>query len=122
MRKVIMDNGVQDWDFGSAQYVKAVVKNVEEYLTKQGKSLPAQAKYPLLNGYCPDIDISDKLGSDNASYYQSLIEILRWVVELGHIDICVEVSMLSSYLSLPSKGHLDQPFHIIEYMKKNHNT
>ena len=55
-------------------------------------------------------------------YYQSLIGILRWIVESGRVDICCEVSMLSSCLALPREGHLEQLFHIFAYLKKKHNT
>ena len=47
-----------------------------------------------------------------APYYQSLIGILRWIVELGQVDICVEVSMLSAHLALPHQGHLDEVLRI----------
>jgi hypothetical protein len=42
---------------------------------------------------------------------------LRWAVELGHIDIATKVSLLSSHLALPSKGHLQQVYHIFGYVK-----
>jgi hypothetical protein len=43
-------------------------------------------------------------------------------VELGRVDICLEVSMLSSHLALPREGHLQQVFHVFGYLKKYHNT
>ena len=48
----------------------------------------------------------------DAAYYQSLIGILRWIVELGRVDVCLEVSMMSSHLALPREGHLEQVLHI----------
>ena len=48
-----------------------------------------------------------------------LIGILRWIVELGRIDIMVNVSMLFSYMMQPCIGHLDQAFHIFGYLKRN---
>ena len=108
MRLTELPNGVKAWAFGSAQYVKAAVSNVKEYLSKQGKSLPTKVKTPLSNGYRPEIDISEELDNEGASYYQSLIGILRWMVELGRVDICCEVSMMSSHLALPRQGHLNQ--------------
>ena len=48
--------------------------------------------------------------------------ILRWIVELGRIDICLEVSMMSSHLAMPRKGHLNQVLHIFAYLCKYHNT
>ena len=41
------------------------------------------------------------------------------MVELGIIDICCEVSMMSSHLALPREGHLAQFFHIFVYLKKH---
>jgi hypothetical protein len=57
-----------------------------------------------------------------ASYYGSLIGILRWAVELGRVDITTEVSMMSSHLALPRVGHLAQLFHIFAYLKNRHNA
>jgi len=48
-----------------------------------------------------------------------LIGILRWIVELGRIDIMVDVSLLSSYTMQPRIGHLDQAFHIFGYLTRN---
>jgi len=130
MRKAKLDNGVEAWAFGSSQYVLAAVKNVEAYLEKkgiklpgyEGPRLPARASAPLKPGYRPELDVSDELGPEEASYYQSLIGILRWMVELGRVDICVDVSMMSSHLALPRQGHLEQLFHIFGYLKKHHNA
>jgi hypothetical protein len=57
------------------------------------------------------------LGAEKANYYQNLIGILQWAVELGRIDIFAQVSMLLQYLAQPREGHLDQVFHIFEYLK-----
>ena len=40
--------------------------------------------------YRPEIDITRELGSEDAAYYHSLLGVLRWIVELGRIDIIVE--------------------------------
>ena len=57
-----------------------------------------------------------------AAYYQSLIGILRWIVELGRVDITCEVSMMASMMALPRSGHLHQLFHIFVYLKQRHNS
>ena len=72
--------------------------------------------------YRPEIDTTAELNATDAAYYQSLIGILRWMVELGRVDICLEVSMMSSHLVLPREGHLSQLFHIFAYLKKYHNS
>jgi hypothetical protein len=46
-----------------------------------------------------------------------LIGVLRWAVEIGRLDILLEVSLLSSHLALPRKGHLEQVYHIFAYLK-----
>ena len=43
------------------------------------------------------------------------------MVELGIIDICCELFMMSSHLALPREGHLAQVLHIFAYLKKHHN-
>jgi len=63
--------------------------------------------------------VSPLLDADRANYYQNLIGILRWAVELGRIDIHVAVAMLSRYLVQPRQGHLEQVFHIFAYLKKH---
>ncbi len=122
LREVTLENGVSAWSFSSSQYVQAVVKNVEQYLSKKGEKLVAKAPTPLSHGYPPEIDISPECGSDDASYFQSLIGVLRWMVELGRVDICIEVSMMSSHLALPRIGHLKEVLHIFAYLKKHHNS
>ena len=52
----------------------------------------------------------------------SLIGVLHWIVELGQVDICLEVSMMSSHLALPREGHLEQVLHIFSHLKKYHNV
>ncbi len=42
-------------------------------------------------------------------------------MELGRVDIFVEVSMLSSYIALLQEGHLEQLFHIFAHLKKHAN-
>jgi len=113
---------VRAWAFGSSQYVQAAVNNVESYLAKQGKRLPTKADSPIRTSYRPELDVSEELCPTDAAYYQSLIGILRWIVELGRVDVCLEVSMMSSHLALPREGHLAELFRIFAYLKKHHNA
>jgi len=117
-----MENGVRAWSFTFAQYVKAAVQNVKYYLKTQKSSLPTKAKVPMSPGYRPELDTSPELKPQEAAYYQSLIGILRWIVELGRSGICVEVSMLASHMILPRRGHLDQIYHIFAYLNNMHNS
>ena len=48
-----------------------------------------------------------------------MIGSLRWAVEIGRVDILLEVSNMSSQLALPREGHLEQVLHIIGYLKEH---
>ncbi len=45
---------------------------------------------------------------DGLQFYQEIIGSLRWAVELGRVDILLEVSLISKHLALPREGHLEQ--------------
>ena len=101
------------------------MKNVEVYIGRPENShskIPSKAETPLMTSYRPELDVSSELTSRDSAYYQSLIGILWWIVELRRIDICLEVSMMSSHLAMPRKGHLYQVLHIFAYLCKYHNT
>jgi hypothetical protein len=120
-----LDNGVKAWAFSSSQYVTAAVQNVEDFIAKDEAKrwkLPNKAKTPLYTSYRPELDVTPELSPQEAAYHQSLIGILRWIVELGRVDICLEVSMMSSHLVLPREGRLEQVFHIFSHLKNYHKT
>jgi hypothetical protein len=71
----------------------------------------------MTSNYRPETDVSGELKLTGIRYFQELIGILRWAVELGRIDIATEVSLLSSHLALPREGHLQQVYHIFGYLK-----
>jgi len=127
-RLVELETGVKCWAFGSSQYVQTAVKNVEKALADRQRlgddrfRLPAKVNTPINTSYRPELDVSPELGMKDASYYQSLIGILRWIVELGRVDICLECSIMSSHIALPRVGHLQQVLHIFGYLKIYHNA
>ena len=54
-------------------------------------------KGPLAYGYKPKLDVMDECGSEHLSWFHKLIGILRWAVDLGRVDIQIEVALLSQY-------------------------
>jgi hypothetical protein len=72
--------------------------------------------------YCPEMNISDPLNPECSSFYQHLIGVMRWMVELGRIDIATKISLLSSHLAYPRVGHLEVALHVMCYLKQKHNT
>ena len=120
--EIVLENGVRAWSFSSLQYVQEAVKNVELHLKKTNEKLPSFAPSPLTSNYRPEVDISSELSPREASYYQSLIGTLRWIVELGRVDITCEVLMMASMMAMPWKGHLIQLYHIFAYLKRKYNA
>ena len=64
------------------------------------------------------MDASPELDDEQASYYSSLMGVLRWILELGRIDIMVETGLLAWFQACPREGHLEQVFHLFAYLKK----
>ena len=113
VRKVVLENRIEAWSFSPNQHVKLAVSNVEDYVNKHDHlNMPKHCNTPLTTSYRPELDISPELPSHEASYYMSLIGVLRWIVKLSRADICLEVSMMSSHVTLPLEGHLQQVFHV----------
>ena len=119
--EVTLDNGTKCWSFSSSQYVQNAVENVDKYLETRGTKLPPKTKSPWSSNYRPEIDTTPELSPIESTYYQSLIGVLRWIVELGRGDICMEVSAMASMMAMPREGHLDQLFHMFAFLKCNHN-
>jgi hypothetical protein len=109
-------NGIECWTLSPEKYVNAAIQNVEKKIgiLPFGKS---QCPTPMRSSYHPSEDDSAELNSEGLGYYQELIGVLRWAVEIGRLDILLEVSLLSSHLALPRKGHLEQVYHIFAYLK-----
>ena len=120
--KVQLPNGVNVYAMSMSQYVQEAVKNVEQYLKKRDLALVKKASTPMTTNYSPELDGSEELGSDDATYYQSLIGVLQWIVEMGRMDICMEVSAMSSFVAMPREGHIQQVLHIFAYLKIHHNA
>ena len=111
-------NGRKVWTMTSKDYVKHAIKNVEGTLLKKNMKLQSNATTPMAKSYKPELDNSEELDADDITLYQEMIGILRWAIEIGHVDILTEVSLLSSYQAMPRRGHLEQVMHIFAFLKK----
>ena len=99
-------------------YIKAAITEVESKLQKEGKSLPKKANVPMCQSYRPELDSSRELEGEDITYYQELMGILCWSIEIGRVDILTEVSKLSAYQASPRHGHLLALYQIFAYLKK----
>ena len=56
--------------------------------------------------YYPSADVTKEMNAEGLQVYQDSIGILSWEVEIGRLDILLEVSLLLSQLALTLLGHL----------------
>jgi hypothetical protein len=82
------------------------VANIELWMADREYKLPRKAPTPLVASYCPESDVLPFLVAETTYYYQLLIGVLRWIVEIERIDITKEVSMLASHMAMPREEHL----------------
>ena len=106
------------WYMSSDTYVKRAVEDVERELPENQK-LIGKASTPMSQGYHPEADGSPLLDDKRLNYYQTLIGVMRWICELGRIDIVYDCSKLSRYLAAPREGHLEQVLHVFAYLKRH---
>jgi hypothetical protein len=119
LKQTHLPNRVIAWGLSPSKYVVQAVKNCQLHLTDKlnGKySITARVDNPFPVDYDPSTDLSDILDPECSSFYQHLIGVMRWMVELERIDIATEVSMLSSFLACPRKGHLENALHVMGYL------
>ena len=102
----------------SAKYMQEAVCNVEDYITRNldGRKLKKNPTYSWPTNYTAEDDESPELPPMLASYYQHLIGILHWIVELGRVDLVTEVSLLASQMAMTEfrqplqvQSHLEMP-------------
>jgi hypothetical protein len=106
----------------SDSYLKEDIKEVERELSYINRELKKKVTSLMASGYRPELDDTPYLNPEQASYFMSLMGILRWAIELGRIDIMVEAGLLSRFQAAPREGHLEQMFHIMAYLKKYNNS
>ena len=99
------------WAMSSDLYVKRAIAEVERELLGVGQSLSNKVSTPLAADYRPELDVTPELDPRRANYYQGLIGVLRWIVELGRIDIIVPIALLNRYFLLTCDGNLEHVLH-----------
>ena len=94
-------DGTQCWTMSAEKYLAESVKTVEEALAKKGLRLPSKCYTPLPTDYKPELETTPELKAEGVQYYQELIGILHWAVEIRRVDILLETALLSTYLAMP---------------------
>ena len=84
--------------------------------------MPKKAENPFKMGYDSELDTSPELDPDAASYYLVIKGVLRWMIELGKMDIRTKVSLLSSHIALPREGHQEAAVHVMTQIGQRYNS
>ena len=105
---------------GSTSYVKEAIRVVKQRMIEDDVKFKTTKKTPQSPFSClsyrAELDNSEECNPEQISYFQNLVGVLRWIIELGRVDIHTEVSILSRYLASPRTGHLHQALHIFHYL------
>jgi hypothetical protein len=125
LKETQLPNGIYAWGMSPSKYVNQAAKNCQTHLTAKLNNkykILTRADNPFLTNYCPDTDVTEPLDPECLFFYQHLISVMRWMIELGRVDIATKVSMLSSYLVYPREGHLEAVIHVMGYLQLKHNS
>ena len=81
--------------------------------------MKGKAYRPYESGYRPEMDVKEELDEAGVAKFQGFIGTFHWMVELGRMDIYMEVSQLSSFQAMPRVGHLEACYSIFAYLRKH---
>ena len=131
--KIQDDEGRENdcYAIGANSYVREAIRIIKARLDKpdvrkKGIILPTSKKSGSMpftsQSYRPELDSTDYCDQELHTLFQNIIGMLRWMCELGRIDILHETSLLSQYLAQPRLGHLNQAINIFHYLDKHNRS
>ena len=123
--KALYADGSYAWLMSSSNFVREVLRNIKKDLKQNDLQFNKKLSYPNYSArtsFCPidyrlELDTTMLCDDGLTNYFQNLIGVLRWIVELGRIDIAFAVSSLSKFLSYPCTGYIYQALHIYKYLE-----
>ena len=104
------------WSLGSEKYMKSAINYIKQCLEAKGSMLKTMVAGVLPSGR-QELDVSPAYNNEDANYFHQQIGVLHWIVKVGCIDICAEISMLASFSPTPRERHLAATFHVFTYLK-----
>ncbi|KAL7555128.1 hypothetical protein ACHAWF_018763 [Thalassiosira exigua] len=121
---VYLDDVLVAWSLLSTKYAQAAVENLDNVLREEGREFKTggnkvKTRNPIPSGYKSELDTTEECDVEHDGRFQQLIGILRWAVELGRVDIHIEVALMSQYSANPRVGHLEAVYCIFHYLKCN---
>ena len=85
-------SGTKCWALLSDKYIRTSVANVDDDLACKKHKFMTKFHTPFVSGYHPAKDTSRELDSEGTRYYQELIGVLQWAIELGRVDMLLDVN------------------------------
>ena len=70
-------------------------------------------------GHGPKLDTSSELDLDVASYCLTNIKVLRWMIDMGRMNLIMEVLLLSSHVAFP-REHLEA--YVMAHVDQRYNS
>lgn len=103
-------------------YVKEGIRIIQERLQESQVQVKGKGRQPFsTQSYQPELDMTPFCNEEQTQLYQNIIGMLRWILELGRIDILLKTSLMLSFMASPRIGQLHQLVHIFHYLK-NHDS
>ena len=104
-------------------YAKETIRIVELHMQKHDLTHSSSHRHgsntPFNNSlYRPELDYTDFCNDELSSLYLNLIGILRWMYEIGRLNILHETALLSQYMASPRLCHLHKVLNLYTYLKK----
>ena len=90
LKQTQLPNGVMVWGLSPSKYVVQAVKNCQLHLSEKLNReylIPARADNLFPVDYDPSTDLSGILDPECSSFYQHLIGVMRWMVELRLLNL-----------------------------------
>jgi hypothetical protein len=94
-----------------------VDKMIDTYIQLYGEK-PRKALSPLEQNDHLEMNNSPFLRQDQTQPFQSLIGAMQWAVLIRRLDIVMAVMSLSSFCTMPRRGHLKRAKQIYGYLRK----
>ena len=93
-----------DFSLNADKYLKDALKNLDDWVMLENLVIKKYVKSLFPTKYLPEMDTTQVLDEEGAAWYLSHIWILRWLAELGRIDIATEGNLLASEMCNPREG------------------
>ena len=111
------------WILSLTHYLQEFLKVSTKLLDEIDLKIPTRGSHPFSNvKYRPELDTSIFCNDKQVRVFQQILGMLRWLIELGRMDVLLETTLLASFLMSPRIGHLMQLANVVAYLKKHQRS